>query len=126
MGKEIFFYWSELIGMVRSRKVVSNRRKKRSVENKRSKAIKGDDVNVGPPDIELPVNPSEFAVFANVRRAVLEAWAGKASQIYLATTGNQNADTIDAETDSEATEVWHPPPPRLPKVFVLWEFFECK
>lgn len=95
--------------------MVVNRRKKRVVEKK----IKGDDVNQGPPDIELPGNPSEFAVFASVRRAVLEAWAGKASQIYLATTGNQNAEAIEAETDSEATEVWHPPPLRLPKVDII-------
>lgn len=78
---------------------------------------KGDsESNGGPPDIELPCNPSEFAVFASVRRSVLEAWAGKATQIYLAATGVNNTEVFDPESDSDATEIWHPPPPRLPKV----------
>lgn len=80
---------------------------------------------IGPPEVELPGNASEFAVFASVRQAVLEAWARKAGQIYLSSSSSVPTleSAYEGDSDSDATEIYHPPPPRVPKVCYLTFFF---
>lgn len=98
------------------------RKRKRKWESYyKKKGRDGGDTALGPPDVELPGNASEFAVFSSVRQAVLEAWARKAGQIYLNSSSSVPTlrSSYDGDSDSDATEIFHPPPPRVPKVGIL-------
>lgn len=103
------------------------RRKKRKFDiysKKKSKEI--SDVLSEPPEIELPGNASEFSAFSSVRQVVLEAWAKKAGQIYLASSASVPTleTTYEADSDSDATEIFHPPPLRVPKVNSLLDSYK--
>lgn len=73
---------------------------------------------IGPPEVELHGNPSEFAVFCHARQAVVEAWAHKATQIYLNSSSSAPIleSAYEEDSESDVTEIYHPQPPRVPKV----------
>lgn len=55
-----------------------------------------------PPEIELPCNPSAFAVFASIRLAVLDRWMRQASQEYLQSSCSipfNDQSEIDSDTE---------------------------
>ncbi|KAL0280278.1 UNVERIFIED_CONTAM: hypothetical protein PYX00_001618 [Menopon gallinae] len=95
----------------------SRKRKRKWESYAKKKGREGIDAKVGPPEIELPGNASKFAVFANVRQAVLEAWTRKATQTFLNSCASipTQDNTYEGDSDSDATEIYHPPP-RVPKI----------
>lgn len=109
---------SSLCIFFRSKSDWGRKRKRKWESYYKKKGRDAADTVLGPPDVELPGNASEFAVFSNVRQAVLEAWARKAGQIYLNSSSSVPTlgSTYDGDSDSDATEIYHPPPPRVPKV----------
>nr|CAD7579158.1 unnamed protein product [Timema californicum] len=74
----------------------------KSKEKRRSKPDPCSDVAAlsGPPEVELPSNASSFAVFANVRLAVLDRWMKQACQIYL--SSSSSAPPLDGGSEMES------------------------
>nr|CAD7200761.1 unnamed protein product [Timema douglasi] len=74
----------------------------KSKEKRRSKPDPCSDVAAlsGPPEVELPSNASSFAVFANVRLAVLDRWMKQACQIYL--SSSSSAPPLDGGSERES------------------------
>lgn len=98
-------------------------------EKRRSNAEACADVSIvsGPSAVEVPSNPSSFAVFANVRLAVLERWMKQACQIYLSSSSSTppvDGSEIDSDSEETVDRVRDAAPLRVPKVGLFVKTFQ--
>ncbi|XP_054276655.1 E3 ubiquitin-protein ligase MYCBP2-like [Macrosteles quadrilineatus] len=91
----------------------------RGKDKKKTKVEALGDVS-SPPEVELPGNASNFAVFATVRMVVLENWMKEACEIYLQSSGSSPTTCVATESDTDEEEQDgekdQSTPPRIPKI----------
>ncbi|XP_025833228.1 E3 ubiquitin-protein ligase MYCBP2-like, partial [Agrilus planipennis] len=96
------------------RDLKKERKKCTKIKQKSKFELSCDNDFHSPPEIELPNNPSAFAVYASVRLAVLDRWMRQANQEYLqsscvATLHDRNNEMdSDTEDNSQTSSTYVP------------------